>query len=236
MIVRGLERERRDRVGARDPAVRVLGHAPPATGLWRIVSASVRSGQGLDPGPAVVDAASSSSRSPSLWITKSARASRSSREAWRAMRARASASREAPLLDQAGDGDLGVGVDHDQRRPGRRGPTRPAAARRGSPRGRCPTASSSRRAISAPTAGCTMAFRSARAVVVAEHDVGHGLAVEGAVGGDDARARSARPWPRRPAVPGCLQLADDGVGVDDDRASLGQRRRHASTCPIRSLR
>ena len=27
-------------------------------------------------------------------------------------------------------------------------------------------------------------------------------------------------------VPGCLQLADDGVGVDDHRAPLGEQRRH----------
>ena len=90
----------------------------------------------------------------------SALASRSSRLAWRRDAGPGVGLGDPPLLDQPGDGDLGVDVDHDQRRPGRRGPTRPAAARRGPPRGRSRPRPPARRAISAPTAGWTMALRS----------------------------------------------------------------------------
>ena len=165
-----------------------------------------------------------SSGVPSLWITKSALASRSSRDAWRAMRARASASvkprcstRRATAISGSVSTTI---VPTMSSRPDSTSsgtsrittPSRPAAPRAG---GR------SRR----PTAGCTMALRSARA--------------SGSVNTMSATAwRSSCPSARDDPGPEPLdhgrqhrrarrlQLADDGVGVDDLGAPLGQRGRH----------
>ncbi len=60
---------------------------------------------------------------------------------------------------------------------------------------------------------------------VVEDPVGDRGTVEGAVGGDDL-APEALDHGVEDGGPRLLQLADDGAGVDHDRAALGQHGRH----------
>ena len=124
------------------------------------------------------------------------------------------------------DGHLGVDVDHDHDVRSRVRPDSTSSGTSRRRRRRCRPVRRCGAAISAATAGWTMAFRSAPGLGVGEHDGGQRRPVEA------CRRRPTTPGPKRSTmpsntgVPGCLELPGDGVGVDDERAPRRQQGRH----------
>ena len=143
-----------------------------------------------------------------------------------AMRARASASRHPPLLDQPGDGDLRVDVDDDRAPPCRRGPTRPGAGTSRITTWSVSDSAARRRRDLGADGRVDDRVEVLQRLLVGEHDVGHRLTVQLPVGERGCPARSARPSAASTGWPGGLHLVDDRVGVDHDRAQLGQEGRH----------
>ena len=87
-------------------------------------------------------------------------------------------------------------------RPGRRDRTRPGAGRRGSRRGPWPPRPRAGGRSRPPTAGCTIALRSASASGSREHEVGHRRAVERAVGAPRSPGPKRSTIARKTSVPG----------------------------------